>query len=661
MRDSSGRARLRGFLSSRAGLPLFFVCALLGTFLLALFLLGRGYGEAGRQAENDARNVAGVLEARLSAGLRRLHADLEQLAAQLPPEALQPEHAAEHRAAIAAVLRLHGARFPELVGYRVISADGTILYGEEGETVSGDVRDRDYYRSLVADPGRGLVFSEVVSGRLSGRGVLVAALAVRDGEGRLAGVIAASLDLDYLRSMFEAVNLGPQAVITFRRSDDGRLVLRRPARPDAVNRVLTANPLHQRIESGDAEGSIRYRAALDGVERIYAYRRVGDYPFYVAVGIAGDDYLAGWRHTAWLGAATALLLALALGWLLVRLLRTQREEAAIGRRLAESEARYRMLAENSHDVIWTLDIPSRRFTYVSPSVVDLRGYTWQEALGQTLAETLTEESAARVERDIVQRLQRMSAGERRTQVVTSELDQRCKDGSVVSTEVVSSYLLDADGVPRTILGITRNVSERKAAEQLLRDSNRQMQTQLEEIQRLQAALREQAVRDPLTGLYNRRYLDETLEREISRARRDGLPLSVVMLDIDHFKRINDTHGHQLGDEVLRLLGRTLLGDIRLEDVACRYGGEEFLILLPAMPLEAAVARAEGWRRAVASLALARDGHLVRFTVSLGVATFPVHGATPDELTRCADLALYRAKREGRDRVVAHTPTAGSGF
>lgn len=661
MRDSSGRARLRGFLSSRAGLPLFFVCALLGTFLLALFLLGRGYGEAGRQAENDARNVAGVLEARLSAGLRRLHADLEQLAAQLPPEALQPEHAAEHRAAIAAVLRLHGARFPELVGYRVISADGTILYGEEGETVSGDVRDRDYYRSLVADPGRGLVFSEVVSGRLSGRGVLVAALAVRDGEGRLAGVIAAPLDLDYLRSMFEAVNLGPQAVITFRRSDDGRLVLRRPARPDAVNRVLTANPLHQRIESGDAEGSIRYRAALDGVERIYAYRRVGDYPFYVAVGIAGDDYLAGWRHTAWLGGATALLLALALGWLLVRLLRTQREEAAIGRRLAESEARYRMLAENSHDVIWTLDIPSRRFTYVSPSVVDLRGYTWQEALGQTLAETLTEESAARVERDIVQRLQRMSAGERRTQVVTSELDQRCKDGSVVSTEVVSSYLLDADGVPRTILGITRNVSERKAAEQLLRDSNRQMQTQLEEIQRLQAALREQAVRDPLTGLYNRRYLDETLEREISRARRDGLPLSVVMLDIDHFKRINDTHGHQLGDEVLRLLGRTLLGDIRLEDVACRYGGEEFLILLPAMPLEAAVARAEGWRRAVASLALARDGHLVRFTVSLGVATFPVHGATPDELTRCADLALYHAKREGRDRVVAHTPTAGSGF
>jgi diguanylate cyclase (GGDEF)-like protein/PAS domain S-box-containing protein len=661
MRDSSGRARLRGFLSSRAGLPLFFVCALLGTFLLALFLLGRGYGEAGRQAENDARNVAGILEARLSAGLRRLHADLEQLAAQLPPEALQPEHAAEHRAAIGAVLRLHGARFPELVGYRVISADGTILYEEEGETVSGDVRDRDYYRSLVADPGRGVVFSEVVSGRLSGRGVLVAALAVRDGEGRLAGVIAAPLDLDYLRSMFEAVNLGPQAVITFRRSDDGRLVLRRPARPDAVNRVLTANPLHQRIESGDAEGSIRYRAALDGVERIYAYRRVGDYPFYVAVGIAGDDYLAGWRHTAWLGGATALLLALALGWLLVRLLRTQREEAAIGHRLAESEARYRMLAENSHDVIWTLDIPSRRFTYVSPSVVDLRGYTWQEALGQTLAETLTEESAARVERDIVQRLQRMSAGERRTQVVTSELDQRCKDGSVVSTEVVSSYLLDADGVPRTILGITRNVSERKAAEQLLRDSNRQMQMQLEEIQRLQAALREQAVRDPLTGLYNRRYLDETLEREISRARRDGLPLSVVMLDIDHFKRINDTHGHQLGDEVLRLLGRTLLGDIRLEDVACRYGGEEFLILLPAMPLEAAVARAEGWRRAVASLALARDGHLVRFTVSLGVATFPVHGATPDELTRCADLALYRAKREGRDRVVAHTPAAGSGF
>lgn len=656
MRELSGRNRPRGVLSSRAGLPLLFVCALLGTFLLALFLLGRGYREAERRAENDARNVAGVLEARLSASLRRLHGDLEQLAAQLPPAALSLAHADAHREAVGALLRQQGAYFPELVGYRVMSADGDILYGEGGAAASGDVRDRDYYRSLVADPGQGVVFSEVVSGRLSGRGVVVAALAARDDRGRLAAVVAAPLNLDYLRAMFESIDLGPQAVITFRRSDDGRLVLRHPALPDAVNRVLVGNPLHQRIVSGDVEGTIHYRAALDGVERVYAYRRIGDYPFYVAVGIASEDYLAGWRHTAWLGGATALLLALALGWLLVHLLRTQHEEAAIGQRLAESEARYRMLAENSHDVIWTLDIPSRRFTYVSPSVVDLRGYTVKEALAQTLVETLTDESAARVERDIAQRLQQMLAGERRTQVVVRELDQRCKDGSVVSTEVVSSYLLDADGAPRTILGITRNVSERKAAEQALRDSNQQMQAQLEEIGRLQAALREQAVRDPLTGLYNRRYLDETLEREVSRARRELAPLSVVMLDIDHFKRINDTYGHQVGDEVLKLLGRTLLGDIRLEDVACRYGGEEFLILLPAMPLDTALARAEGWRRAVTSLALARDGQLVRFTISLGVAAFPQHGATPDELTRCADQALYRAKHEGRDRVVAYGPS-----
>jgi PleD family two-component response regulator len=149
--------------------------------------------------------------------------------------------------------------------------------------------------------------------------------------------------------------------------------------------------------------------------------------------------------------------------------------------------------------------------------------------------------------------------------------------------VVASYLLDEDGVARSILGITRNVSERKAAESALK-SNRQLHARIEEIGRLQVALQELAVRDSLTGLYNRRYLDETLEREVSRARREGIPLSLVMLDIDYFKRVNDTYGHQVGDEVLRTLAATLSADIRAEDVACRYGGEEFLILLPNMPL-----------------------------------------------------------------------------
>lgn len=645
------RTLLPRALRPEARLILFFVVTMLGAAALLGFVLTAVYHEASRQAETDARNITGMVETRLNATLRRIHADLDRLAANLPQEALRPGAAGRYREAVSRELALHAARFPEVVGYRVIDSAGDVLYASEPGLPPGNARDRSYFAALAENPGQGLVFSDVMTGRMSQRQMLVVAAAVRDPAGRFVGIVMAPLNLGYFQQMFDAVNLGPGGVITVRRTDNGRLALRRPAREEAVNQPLVNNPMHLRIEAGDQLGTIRYRAALDGVERIYAYQRVGAYPFYVAAGIAADDYLASWKKTVAIAGLSSSLLVLALSLALLRLLRAEREEAAIALQLGASEARYRMLADNSHDVIWTLDIPSRRYTYVSPSVRQLRGYSPQEALAQSIDESLTAESALRLSGEIDQRLRRIAAGDLAAQVVTSELDQRCKDGSLVSTEVVSSYLLDATGAPRTILGITRNVSERKAAERALRESNRQLQERLEEIGRLQAALREQAVCDGLTGLYNRRYLDETLEREVSRARREGNPLSLVMLDIDHFKQVNDTYGHQVGDEVLKVLAQTLLADIRAEDVACRYGGEEFLILLPNMPLTAAMERAESWREAVDGLAIAHGNLPIRFTISLGVAAYPEHGKTADDLTRCADQALYQAKHQGRNRTL----------
>lgn len=631
----------------------FFVATLLGAALLLAFVLAEVYRQAGKQAETDAGNIVGVLEARLDATLRRIHADLDHLAERIPPDALAPGVDSSFRPLLERQLALHAARFPEIIGYRVIDADGLVRYVSQGGQPQAQAGDRDYFLALRDDPALPIVFSEVVTGRITGRAILIIAVPLRDADGRFRGVVMAPLDLGHLQRLFDDVNLGPNGVITLRRSDDGRLALRRPARPEAVNQTLQDNPMHRRIEAGERAGSIRYHAALDGIERLYAYRRVHDYPFYVAVGIATEDYLANWRTMTAVATGSALLLIGVLSLLLIRLLRAEREEAAVSARLGESEARYRLLADNSHDVIWTLDIPSRRFTYISPSVRDLRGYSAREALAQSLDESLTPESAARLARDIGDSLARLAAGDRTAQVLTCELDQVCRDGQVVSTEVVLNYLLDADGVPRTLLGITRNVSERKRAEQALRDSNQQLQLRLDEIGRLQAALQEQAVRDGLTGLYNRRYLDEMLEREVSRARREGIPLSLVMLDIDHFKRVNDTYGHQAGDEVLKILAATLMADIRAEDMACRYGGEEFLILLPNMPLSAALARAEVWRRSVEALCIVHGNFPIRFTVSLGVAAYPEHAKTPDDLTRCADQALYRAKDAGRNRVLAY--------
>jgi len=166
-------------------------------------------------------------------------------------------------------------------------------------------------------------------------------------------------------------------------------------------------------------------------------------------------------------------------------------------------------------------------------------------------------------------------------------------------------------------------------------------------------LHEQSIRDPLTGLHNRRFLEDTLLRELARAKRKTHALSIVLLDIDHFKRINDTFGHGAGDMVLRRLGLVLQAYVRESDIACRVGGEEFALLLPEGPLSVATQRAEDIRKAVSDMTLKHDDQdLGAVTVSLGVATFPDHGTTADALIRAADQVLYEAKRKGRNRVVS---------
>lgn len=179
--------------------------------------------------------------------------------------------------------------------------------------------------------------------------------------------------------------------------------------------------------------------------------------------------------------------------------------------------------------------------------------------------------------------------------------------------------------------------------------------------KLREKLRNQAIRDPLTGLFNRRYMEETLEREILRAERGQHPLGVVMLDFDHFKNFNDIFGHDAGDLLLRELGALLKMHIRGSDIACRYGGEEFVLILPETPFGIILQRVEALRFDIRQLNVQHRGQPVgTITVSGGVAMFPEHGADGETLLSAADRALYRAKAEGRDRVVAtYTPVTNS--
>jgi diguanylate cyclase (GGDEF)-like protein len=170
--------------------------------------------------------------------------------------------------------------------------------------------------------------------------------------------------------------------------------------------------------------------------------------------------------------------------------------------------------------------------------------------------------------------------------------------------------------------------------------------------RLREALRSQSIKDSLTGLYNRRYLEEMMERETRRAVRAEQGLGVMMLDLDHFKKFNDTYGHDAGDAVLRETASLLLKSVRAEDIVCRFGGEEFVVILPVADLQTTQARAERIRSRLRELSVMHQGQpLGTITMSVGVAELPQHGTSQKELLEAADAALYRAKREGRDRVM----------
>jgi diguanylate cyclase len=208
-------------------------------------------------------------------------------------------------------------------------------------------------------------------------------------------------------------------------------------------------------------------------------------------------------------------------------------------------------------------------------------------------------------------------------------------GHIVWVNLSASVVKDADGVPRHFVVQIEDISARKQAEEAL-----------------QSMLREQALRDPLTALFNRRHLEDAVERELARARRNDEPLAIVMVDIDRFKSVNDRFGHACGDEVIRRVAQLLAGSVRRSDIACRYGGEEFLLLLPGAPAARAVELAEIFCETARKFDHECDGRSIgQVTISCGIGLFPDHGASADVVMKAADQALYAAKQQGRDRVV----------
>ena len=235
--------------------------------------------------------------------------------------------------------------------------------------------------------------------------------------------------------------------------------------------------------------------------------------------------------------------------------------------------------------------------------------------------------------------------------VRSELTVPFNSSRYLDLQVTPLY--DRGKILSGRLMVFRDITERKQVEKRLRYVNDRLQGQLIEIGLLQSKLREQAIRDPLTNLFNRRYLEETLERELSRGARENYPVCIIMIDLDHFKRINDTYGHEAGDLVLKTIADAISENSRRGDFACRYGGEEFVIVMPNITMDVAYERAENLRQSLNLLSIPYEYYHLSVTLSMGIASYPENGQTRETILRAADQAMYAAKEAGRDHILSY--------
>jgi diguanylate cyclase (GGDEF)-like protein/PAS domain S-box-containing protein len=201
--------------------------------------------------------------------------------------------------------------------------------------------------------------------------------------------------------------------------------------------------------------------------------------------------------------------------------------------------------------------------------------------------------------------------------------------------------------------VAHDITESKQSQNDLMIMNEILWTKIAEVEELKAALQEQAIRDGLTGLFNRRFLSETLDKEVARAVRDGTPIAIVILDVDHFKKFNDMYGHKCGDMVLKELAGFLITNSREADIVCRYGGEEFVVLMPNATPDDAFERAEFWRQGYTAKPFEFNGLQLHVSFSAGVAGYPEHGMDGEAILHAADHALYDSKNNGRNKVTLY--------
>ncbi|OAH97678.1 GGDEF domain-containing protein [Methylomonas methanica] len=306
-----------------------------------------------------------------------------------------------------------------------------------------------------------------------------------------------------------------------------------------------------------------------------------------------------------------------------------RENEKINRALQEAEEKFHRVLDQS--LVGITMIIEDRFHYVNPKFAEIFDYEVDQLLTMGMMELISDADRPAL-REVMQ-----NALNKDRSTVSLIANAVRRNGELITVEVSGSQAIDIGGKP-ALIAVLADISERLQSERQVKALHEQLQYQ--------------AIHDPLTGLYNRLFLNENLERELLLAERQGYQVSVVMSDLDHFKMINDCYGHQAGDAVLKVFADIMKRHARASDLDCRYGGEEFFLVLPDTSQQTASERAELIRSALVAQPVAVADRAIAVTASFGVATYPANGLSSAALIGAADKALYAAKDAGRNRVMS---------
>lgn len=540
-----------------------------------------------------------------------------------------------------AMLREYMRHMPELRNMLIVDAAGRIRAEARETSIGADVSQREYFLHHRSSPDGEAFHITRPFKATSGVTATTLSRVLRDRENKFAGVVVASIESAFFSDALklQIADEDVQALLLHR---EGEVLSAAP------NQELVGANLHggmdyaEHIESAQTTTRHRHRPKFSGVERISVFHDLPTAPLTIVFSRDVASVEKEWRSAMISHLLSFAVLAMLSISLLVMSSRRQRFLLDAQRRLSEQEHELRAVIEAEPECVKRLDAEGRLISMNPAGLSMIEATSLEQVLGQPMEPLVLPEHRAAF-CALIRQVFEGQAGALSFEITGLKGGRRWVETHAVPLRNASQDII-------ALLAVSRDITERKQHEAQQDIARRQLEAQLEKIILLQSELKEQAIRDPLTGLYNRRYLNETLPRELSRARRDVQPLAVVMLDLDHFKQVNDTYGHAAGDAVLKAVAVVLETGARESDMVCRYGGEEFLIALPGINAEQALQRAESWRVAMAATAIRHGDAAIVITLSAGIALFPNHGEDVLSLIACADRALYESKNGGRNRV-----------